>query len=292
MIDSEIFTTKEIIAREIRARMARAELTQQDLAQIIASSQSAVSERLRGKKEFTLDELLAIAGAMGISLRELLGENIVNAKLPAPSYIEANGQGKKKVAPIGFIYKGATYEIVPEQKVPWLVGSVGLEPTTKGLSDPAYPGHNPHHSPTPGLLFCPATLKNTSHHISYIRSPHALGTTSICLHYLATRIRENQIYDHYPPTLDPTPRTHLPIRDSPDHHRRASHPMARKPYMETHHPQKRPPIHPLTLSLPYCHRAKDGRPNPPDPVHTPTSAPLPRYPDPHHHRRPSGSSYH
>ena len=50
MIDSEIFTTKEIIAREIRARMARAELTQQDLAQIIASSQSAVSERLRGKK--------------------------------------------------------------------------------------------------------------------------------------------------------------------------------------------------------------------------------------------------
>ena len=132
MIDSEIFTTKEIIAREIRARMARAELTQQDLAQIIASSQSAVSERLRGKKEFTLDELLAIAGAMGISLRELLGENIVNAKLPAPSYIEANGQGKKKVAPIGFIYKGATYEIVPEQKVPWLVGSVGLEPTTKG----------------------------------------------------------------------------------------------------------------------------------------------------------------
>ena len=150
--------------------MARAELTQQDLAQIIASSQSAVSERLRGKKEFTLDELLAIAGAMGISLRELLGENIVNAKLPAPSYIEANGQGKKKVAPIGFIYKGATYEIVPEQKVPWLVGSVGLEPTTKGLSDPACPGHNSHHSHTPGLLFCPATL-NTSHHISYTRSP-------------------------------------------------------------------------------------------------------------------------
>ena len=52
--------------------------------------------------------------------------SIVNTKVPAPSYIEE--KGKKKVAPIGFVPNGATYQIILVRVRP-----VGLEPTTCGL---------------------------------------------------------------------------------------------------------------------------------------------------------------
>ena len=166
-------TMQEAVAREIRGALAKAGIkTQGEVAEILGVARSGVSVRLNGQQEFTTGELMTIAGALGLSLSELLGEDIVNTKLPAPTYTEE--KGKKKVAPIGFIPKGATYDIIPGDEASRLVGSVGLEPTTKGLSDPASPGHNPHHSPTPGLLFCPATL-NTSHHISHIRSPPCFG---------------------------------------------------------------------------------------------------------------------
>ena len=175
MSNTATYTATEAVAREIRGLLAKAGLTQKDVASILAITQAGVSDRLRGKQNFSLDELLTLAGALNLTIGDLLGDSIVSARVPAPSYIE-EGQGriKRKVAPIGFIPKGATYDIIPGDEASRLVGSVGLEPTTKGLSDPAYPGHNPHHSPTPGLLFCPATL-NTSHHISHIRSPPCFG---------------------------------------------------------------------------------------------------------------------
>ena len=168
----KILLPKGAIAKEIKIWMSRKDLRQKWLAATLGITVPSVSDKLKGVTPFTTDELMTIAGALGLSLSELLGEDIVNAKLPAPTYTEE--KGKKKVAPIGFIPKGATYDIIPGDEASRLVGSVGLEPTTKGLSDPAYPGHNPHHSPTPGLLFCPATL-NTSHHISHIRSPPCFG---------------------------------------------------------------------------------------------------------------------
>ena len=160
-------TMQEAVAREIRGALAKAGIkTQGEVAEILGVARSGVSVRLNGQQEFTTGELMTIAGALGLSLSELLGEDIVNAKLPAPTYTEE--KGKKKVAPIGFIPKGATYDIIPGDEASRLVGSVGLEPTTKGLLDLTTL------SPTPGLLFCPATL-NTSHHISYIRSPPCFG---------------------------------------------------------------------------------------------------------------------
>lgn len=54
--------------------------------------------RLNGQQEFTTGELMTIAGALGLSLSELLGEDIVNAKLPAPTYTEE--KGKKKSPPL------------------------------------------------------------------------------------------------------------------------------------------------------------------------------------------------
>ena len=76
-------------------------------------TQAGVSDRLRGKQNFSLDELFTLAGALDLTVGDLLGNSIVSAHVPAPSYIE-EGQGriKRKVAPIGFIPKGARYQIL------------------------------------------------------------------------------------------------------------------------------------------------------------------------------------
>lgn len=68
---------------------------------------------------------------MGISLSELLGESILNTKIPTTA--ELSNDGEKKIAPIGFIPNGATYQMVANTK-PALagVGSAGLETSTKG----------------------------------------------------------------------------------------------------------------------------------------------------------------
>ena len=44
-----------------------------------------------------------------MSLSELLGDSIVNTKVPAPSYIEEKG---KKVRPDRLCTDGATYQII------------------------------------------------------------------------------------------------------------------------------------------------------------------------------------
>ena len=134
MSNTATYTATEAVAREIRGLLAKAGLTQKDVANILAITQAGVSDRLRGKQNFSLDELFTLAGALDLTVGDLLGNSIVSAHVPAPSYIE-EGQGriKRKVAPIGFIPKGATYDIIPGDEASRLVGSVGLEPTTKGL---------------------------------------------------------------------------------------------------------------------------------------------------------------
>ena len=105
-----VLLPKGAIAKEIKVWMSRKDLRQKWLAATLGITVPSVSDKLKGITPFTTDELMTIAGALGLSLSELLGEDIVNAKLPAPSYIEE--KGKKKVAPIGFIPKGATYQII------------------------------------------------------------------------------------------------------------------------------------------------------------------------------------
>ena len=68
-----------------------------------------MSDRLRGKQNFSLDELFTLAGALDLTVGDLLGNSIVSAHVPAPSYIEEDqGRIKRKVAPIGFVPNGAT----------------------------------------------------------------------------------------------------------------------------------------------------------------------------------------
>ena len=113
MSNTATYTATEAVAREIRGLLAKAGLTQKDVANILAITQAGVSDRLRGKQNFSLDELFTLAGALDLTVGDLLGNSIVSAHVPAPSYIE-EGQGriKRQVAPIGFVPNGATYQIL------------------------------------------------------------------------------------------------------------------------------------------------------------------------------------
>lgn len=112
MSNTATYTATEAVAREIRGLLAKAGLTQKDVASILAITQAGVSDRLRGKQNFSLDELFTLAGALDLTVGDLLGNSIVSARVPEPSYIEGQGRIKRKVAPIGFVPNGATYQIL------------------------------------------------------------------------------------------------------------------------------------------------------------------------------------
>lgn len=52
--------------------MARRSLSQQDLAQALGMSQAAISKKLRGQTQITLEELHRIADHLGVSADKLI----------------------------------------------------------------------------------------------------------------------------------------------------------------------------------------------------------------------------
>ena len=56
------------VAREVRAAIAREGYTQKQLSEVIGVNQSGVSARFRGRVEFTLSELEAVANWLNISV--------------------------------------------------------------------------------------------------------------------------------------------------------------------------------------------------------------------------------
>lgn len=65
-------TASEATGANVRAEMARRGLSQTALAGHLGLSQTAVSARLRGRTPFDIDELVLIAGVLGLRLEELL----------------------------------------------------------------------------------------------------------------------------------------------------------------------------------------------------------------------------
>ncbi len=119
----QTISVNQLVAREVKSAIARADLKQKDLAQILGITTASVSDKLRGKNAFSLEDLLTVAGALGLSLDELLGASIMTTTPPTPNYFE-DEKGKKKVAPIGFIPNGTTYQ---------MVAGAGFEPAASGL---------------------------------------------------------------------------------------------------------------------------------------------------------------
>ena len=66
----------EGVNAEIRAGMARKALTQSDVASVLGLSQASVNDRLKGRREWRLDELLKVADLLGVQ---------ASALLPAPA---------------------------------------------------------------------------------------------------------------------------------------------------------------------------------------------------------------
>lgn len=68
----ETTVTAQRVAAEVRAEMARQRKTQADLANLLTSSQAAVSRRLSGEVEFTTGQLLRVASYLGVPIAQLL----------------------------------------------------------------------------------------------------------------------------------------------------------------------------------------------------------------------------
>jgi len=151
-----LYTPSLALARQVKAAATRVGLSQYKLAQILGVSPASMSKRLTGQKEFTFSDLLVIAGALDMSLSELLGDDIANTKMPAPSYVE--DAGKRKVAPIGFVPNGATYQIISgEECALWGSNPRPADYQTQTYNFPP-PRHADHHTTAPHRGFIYALL--------------------------------------------------------------------------------------------------------------------------------------
>jgi transcriptional regulator with XRE-family HTH domain len=72
------------VGAEVRAWMGRLGFRQKHLAEVLDVSQTAISQRLNGKVTFGIDELQIISTWFGITLGDLLGSGVLNAKNPRP----------------------------------------------------------------------------------------------------------------------------------------------------------------------------------------------------------------
>lgn len=63
------------VGDEIRAHLARRRMSQSQLGSLLGLSQTAVSRRLLGEVPFDIDELTAVADALGIDVRDLIAQD-------------------------------------------------------------------------------------------------------------------------------------------------------------------------------------------------------------------------
>ena len=109
--------------------MGRKRITQTKLGEILGIPQASIYRRLNGKISFSFNELLIIASYMGITVGELVGSGLLNAKSSTPLQVSQEGRAGKKIAPVEMISTGATYEVV---------AGAGFEPATSGLHAPIW----------------------------------------------------------------------------------------------------------------------------------------------------------
>lgn len=67
-------STAEVVGATVRAELARAGKSQTDLAAVLGVTQTAVSKRLRGVTPFDVNELAAVADALGLDLAVLIAD--------------------------------------------------------------------------------------------------------------------------------------------------------------------------------------------------------------------------
>lgn len=70
----------DVISANIRAELARRRGAQADLAELLSCSQGAISDRMRGRTRFQIEELEAIAAFLEVPLEHLLATPGSDAK--------------------------------------------------------------------------------------------------------------------------------------------------------------------------------------------------------------------
>ena len=84
------------VSDEVRAWLGRKRRTQSDLARHMGIAKSAVSVRLNGSREFSISELVEIAAWLDISLADLLGPELLQARRsPRGDMVTAGAEGKE-----------------------------------------------------------------------------------------------------------------------------------------------------------------------------------------------------
>lgn len=63
---------RQAIAGEVRAELARKKMTFTDLAEVLGVTKQAVSARVNGHQSFRVEELVAIAAALGVEPAQFL----------------------------------------------------------------------------------------------------------------------------------------------------------------------------------------------------------------------------
>lgn len=90
----------ELIASEIRAWLGRRNKSQSDLARHLGIARSAVSVRMSGSRDFTVVELMEIAEWLDITLADLLGPSILQARRsPHTELVGAGASGASAQLP-------------------------------------------------------------------------------------------------------------------------------------------------------------------------------------------------
>ena len=81
-IERPTASLESAIAVEVKVWMVRKGYKQIDLGTLLEITQAAISRRLKGQTPFTMRELMTIAAEFGLSLNELLGEDVADTKNP------------------------------------------------------------------------------------------------------------------------------------------------------------------------------------------------------------------
>lgn len=82
------------VGTEVRVWLTRRSLSQRALADSLGIAQSALSRRLRGAMDFSISELGQIATLLDISLAELLGPAILQARKSPRGDLVTTGAGE------------------------------------------------------------------------------------------------------------------------------------------------------------------------------------------------------
>lgn len=101
------------VGERVLLLMFRARITQTALARKLGMTQAGLSKKIHGERKWTLDDLYAIAGALGVGVTELLGET---QKPPTSPKTDGGNVGPEGLEPPTLsVITRDSHDIAPER---------------------------------------------------------------------------------------------------------------------------------------------------------------------------------